>query len=80
MNLTQEAEIKLQKYKGLNDDDPSVMQVSEVPYSEVLAVQGRNGPPGNTQGSNQVQDLNAPRLSWKVNRTCYKCREKGHQA
>ena len=40
--LAQEAEIKLKKYKSLKDDDQSVMQVSAVPHSEVLAVQGLN--------------------------------------
>ena len=39
MTLAHEAEIKLKKFEGLNDDGPSVMQVSAVPLSEVLAVQ-----------------------------------------
>ena len=41
MTLPQEAEIKLKRYEGLNDNDPSVMQVSAVPHSEVLAVKGQ---------------------------------------
>ena len=38
MTLAQEAEIKLKMYKGVNDYDPSVIQVSAVPHSEVLPV------------------------------------------
>ena len=53
------------------------MQVNADPHSEELAVQGQNGLPGNTQGSNQIQDVNAPRLNWKENLTCCKCGEKG---
>ena len=30
MTLAQEAETKLEKYKGLNDDDPSVMQINTI--------------------------------------------------
>ena len=30
MTLAQEAMIKLKTYEGLNDDDPSVMQISEI--------------------------------------------------
>ena len=48
------------KCKGLNDDDPTVMQISAVPHSEVLVVHEQNGLPRNTQGSNQIQDVNAP--------------------
>ena len=80
MTLAQEAENKLKKYKGLNDDDPSVIYVTTVPHSEVLAVQGQNGLSGNTQGSNQIQAVNVPRLNWKANITCYNCGEKGHLA
>ena len=42
MILAQEAEIKLRKYEGLNDDDPSVLQVSAICHSEVLAEQGQS--------------------------------------
>ena len=31
-----------------------------------------------SQDNNQVQDMNAPILNWKVNLTCYKCGEKRH--
>ena len=78
MILAQEAEIKLKKYIGLNDDDPSVMQASAVPHSEVLTVQGQSSLHGNNIDSNQIQEMNAPRLNWKANLTCYKCEEKGH--
>ena len=38
MTLVQEAEIRLKKmYEDLNDDDPSVMQISAAPHSEVSA-------------------------------------------
>ena len=30
MILVQEAEIKLKKFEGLNNDDPSVMQISSI--------------------------------------------------
>ena len=62
MTLAQEAEMKLKKYEGLNDDYPSAMQVSVVPHSEVLAVQGQSDLLGNNLDSNQIQDMNAPRL------------------
>ena len=42
MTLAQELQINLIKYKGLNYYDSSVMQVSAVPHSEVLAVQGQS--------------------------------------
>ena len=78
MTLAEKAEIKLKKYKSLNYDDPSVMQVSAVPHSEEWAVQGKISLSGNTQGNNQIQDVNVPRFNWKANLTCYKCREKMH--
>ena len=56
------------------------MQISAVPHSEVLAVHGQNGLPRNTQGSNQIQDVNAPTLNWKANPTCCNYGEKGHLA
>ena len=80
MTLAQEAEIKLKKYEGLNDDVPSLMQVSAILHSEVMAVQGQCDLPRNTQGNNHVQDMKAPRLNWKANLTCYKYGEKGHLA
>ena len=49
-----------QKYKGLNDDVPSVMQVSAIPHSEVIIVQGQSDSPRNTQENNHVQDMNVP--------------------
>ena len=36
MNSAQEAEIKFKRYEGLNDDDPSVMQISSIPHLEVM--------------------------------------------
>ena len=48
-NLAQESEIKLKKYEGLNGDGPSVMQISSIPPSEAMAIQGKNGQIGNTQ-------------------------------
>ena len=42
MTLTQEAEIKFKRYKGVNDDDDSsVMQVIAFPHSEVMTVQDK---------------------------------------
>ena len=75
MTPVQAAEIKLKKYEGLNDDDPLVMQVSEVPHLEVLIVQGQSGLHGNNPYSNQV-----PRINWTANLTCHKCRGKGYLA
>ena len=80
MTLAQEAEVKFKMYKGLNDYNPSVMQVSAIPHSEVMDLQGQSDPPRNTQDNNQVQDMNSPRLNWKANLTCYKYRENGHLA
>ena len=54
MTLAQEAEIKPEKYEGLNDNDPSVMQISAVLHLEVLALQGLSGQPGNVQSMNQI--------------------------
>ena len=56
------------------------MQVSAVPHSEVLALQGLSSMHGKNQDSNQIQDMNAARLNWKANLTCYKCGEKGYLA
>ena len=78
MTPDQEAEIKLKEYESLNDDDPSVMQVSAIPLSEVMAVQGKSDLPRNNQDNNQVQDKSALRLNWKANLSCHKCGEKGH--
>ena len=80
ITLAQEAEIKLKKYKGLIDDNSSVMQVNSVPHSEILAVQGRSSPQGNNLNSNHKQGMNVPRLNWKANFTCDKYGEKGHLA
>ena len=38
--LTKEVQIKVRKYKGLNDDDPSVMQISSVPHTKIQVFQG----------------------------------------
>ena len=61
MALAQEAEIKVTKYDGLNDDAPSIMQVTAIPYSEVMAIQGPDDQPSNAQDNNQVQDMKASR-------------------
>ena len=53
MILAQEAEIKLKRYKGLNDDDPSVMQVSTVPHSKELAIQVQRSPYQKIQDNSQ---------------------------
>ena len=42
MTLAEEAEIRVKRYDGLNDDDASVMQISVVPCLE-----GQRGQPGN---------------------------------
>ena len=42
MTLAQEVEIKLEKYKGLNNNEPSVMPISSISLSEVMAIQGQN--------------------------------------
>ena len=47
MPLAQDAQIKLTKYDSLNNDDPSVMEVSAVPHSDILAVQGKSSLHGN---------------------------------
>ena len=80
MTLAQETEINIKKYGYINDDDPSVIQVSTVPHSEVFAVQGQSSLHGNNPYSNQIQYMNTPRLNWKANLTCYKCGEKWHLA
>ena len=74
MALAKQAEIKLKMYEGLNDDDPSVMQVSTLLHSELMAIQGQSDLPRNTE-DNQVQNTEDPRLNWKVNLTCIKCGE-----
>ena len=60
----------IKKYDDQSDDDPLVMQVNAVPHSEVLPVQGQSSQHGNSPHSNQIQDINAPRLNWKVNLEC----------
>ena len=55
MTLPQERENILKKYKGLTDDDPSVIEVSAVPCSEVFAVQGQHCPLGSTDDSNNTR-------------------------
>ena len=60
MTIAQETEIKPKKDEGLNDSDPSAMQVSAVPHSEMLAIQGQCSPYGNNQDGNQIQAMNTP--------------------
>ena len=62
MILPEKAEIKLKKYKGLNDDDLSVMLLVQFHTRKVLAVQGQSSLPRDIQSSNQIQDVTAPRL------------------
>ena len=54
------------------------MQAIAVPHPEVLTVQEQSGLHGNNPDSNQIEDMNAPRLNWEVILTCYKCGEKEH--
>ena len=50
MTLAQKVDIKL-KVQEYEYDDPLVMQISLIPYSEVLATQGQNGQPENMENS-----------------------------
>ena len=77
MILVKEAEIKLKKYEGLNDDDPSGMPVSTMPQGDptVMAIQGQG-----IQTGNQNAKGNVARLNWKVNLACYKCGKKRNLA
>ena len=59
------------KYKSLNDNDPLVTQVSAVPHSDMLAVQGQSSSHGTSQDSNQIQNMNGPILNWKANLTSW---------
>ena len=77
MTLAQEAENRFKKYEDLNVYYPSVMQVCEVPHSEVLAVQGQSSLHVNNLDSNQIQDMNEPGFNWKASLMCYKCGENG---
>ena len=63
ITLAVEEEIKLYKYDGLNDDDPSVMKVNAIPHSEVIAVRGKVTCPKNNPDNNQVLNMSAPRLN-----------------
>ena len=65
MTLAQEAEIRYKKYDGLDDDDPSVMQISSVPHSEVLAFQRQSGHPRNMQIWMWFKMWLYPDLTWK---------------
>ena len=38
MTLPQEVENMLKKYESSNDDNPSLIQVSAIPRSEVIAI------------------------------------------
>ena len=42
ITIAQETGIKFKTYKGPNDDDPSILKMSTVSHSEVLAVQGQS--------------------------------------
>ena len=76
MTLDPELEIKLEMYERFHDDYPSVMQISSIPQSEVLAIQGQILQLGNTQPVNQGPTVAASRCNWKANITCYKCGKK----
>ena len=80
MTSAQEAEIKLKTYEGLNDNDPSGIQIHVVPYSKEMTLQGESCWPRNVQNMNQIQDVTVPRPNWKAILTCYKYKEKGHLA
>ena len=69
--LAEEAKIKLKMYEGLNDDDPSVMQINSVLQSDVMTIQEQG-----TQPENQGQTAATLRIDWKANFTCYKCGQK----
>ena len=75
MTSAQEAEIKLKKYEGLNNDYPSLMVISATSQLDpaVMAIQGQG-----IQAGNQNLNASLPRPNWKANLTCYKCGEKGH--
>ena len=70
MTLAQELEIKLKKYEGFNDNDPSVMQVSATPqlHSTVMAMHSQQ-----MLEENPNLNVNLPRPKCKANLTCYKC-------
>ena len=59
ITLTQEAEIKL-KYKDLNDDGPSVIQISTTPQADptVMSMLGQHTQLGNQTPSENVARLN----------------------
>ena len=80
MILAQEVKIKLKKYEGLNNDDPSIMQISSIPHSKVLAILGQNSQFGNAQNMNQAHDATVSRPNWKGNVTHYKHGDEGHLA
>ena len=65
-DLSQEAEIKLRKYVGLNDDNPSVIHMNVMPQNAqvVLAIQSQNRQVGTPNAKN-----NTARLNWKANLT-----------
>ena len=77
MTLAYGADVKLKKYEDLNDDYPSVMQVTTISQIDpvVMAIQGQG-----TQVGNQYPNRNVARLNWKANLTCYKCVEKENLA
>ena len=56
------------------------MEISLTPHSDVLAIQGQSGQPGNTkqQSMTHTQDVHVARLNRKANLTCCKCGEWGH--
>ena len=72
MTLTQEAEIKLKKYEGLNDDDPSVLHVTTTSQldSNMMAIQAQGIQAGNP---NPNASLSRPLES---NLNCYICGER----
>ena len=41
MILAQGAEVQLKKDERLNDDEPSIMQISSFPYSEIMATMAK---------------------------------------
>ena len=63
MTLGQEAAIKLKMYEGLNNNYPSVIQISLMPQSVIMAMQGQNVQSGNLQPVNQDLTVAAPALT-----------------
>ena len=64
---------KAKKDEGLNDDEPSVIHLSTMckSYLVAMAIQSQV-----VQAGNKNTNVNMPRLNWKANYTCHKCGNK----